>query len=395
MSEPEPKPAFIPFFLPSIDEAEEKAVLRVLRSGWLTTGKEALAFEEEFARYTGSPFALAVNSASSGLMLAMDACGVGPGTKIVTTPYTFVSTATSARHLGADIVYADIGKDDYNIDPERVEDALARDPSIRAIVPVHVAGKLCDMDALRALASKYRVSLIEDAAHSFPSRTDDGFAGTFADAGVFSFYATKTITTGEGGMVCVRDEKKAARIRTMRSHGIDRTVWDRYTSKQASWVYDVVDEGWKCNLPDILAAIGREQLKKADGFFRKRAAIAERFNRAFAACDFLELPPDGPGNAWHLYLLRIVPERLDCDRDRFALELQEAGLGISMHFIPHFEMTWFRKRYPQTRDDFPEAYKQFRRTVTLPFWPDMTDGMVERVIETVVRTGERHARGSR
>lgn len=390
MSENSNNEPFIPFFLPSISSEEEEAAIRVLRSGWLTTGKEALAFEEEFARFTGSPFALAVNSASSGLILAMDAMGIGPGTKILTTPYTFISTATSAMHLGADVVYADIEPKSYSIDPEKIEDALRRDKTIKAIVPVHIAGNVCDMNAIGSLAKRYGVKVIEDAAHSFPSRTPDGFAGTLGDAGVFSFYATKTITTGEGGMITVKDPETAARIRMMRSHGINRTIWDRYTAKGAAWKYDVTAEGWKFNLPDLLAAIGRVQLTKADDFFRKRSAIAKRLNEAFSRFDFLETPPDSPGNAWHLYLIRIVPEKLTIGRDEFADELQAAGLGISMHFIPHFEMTYIKNRYGISREDFPEASRKYEATITLPFWPDMTDEMVERIIRTVGEVGMRN-----
>lgn len=383
---------FIPFFLPSFSEAEEEAVCRVLRSGWLTTGKEALAFESEFAEFTNSPFALAVNSASSGLILAMDALGIGPGTKILTTPYTFVSTATGARHLGAEIAYADVEKNSYSIDPFLVEQALKKDPTIKAIVPVHFAGNVCNMGALNACAKKYNVAVIEDAAHSFPSRTSAGFAGTLGDAGIFSFYATKTMTTGEGGMVCVRDEKTAARIRLMRSHGIDRTIWDRYTSKQASWVYDVIEDGWKFNLPDILAAIGRIQLAKADDFFNKRKAIAKIFNEAFSRYDFLSLPPDSEGNAWHLYPIRLILEKLDIDRDTFAMELQENGLGISVHFIPHFEMTYFKKRYNLTREEFPESAKKYTTEISLPFWPGMTMEMIDKTVNVVIETGKRHYR---
>lgn len=386
---------FIPFFLPSFNTAEEEAVIRVLRSGWLTTGKEAQAFEKEFAEFTGSPYALAVNSATSGLLLSMDALGIGPGTKILTTPYTFVSTATSARHLGAEIAYADIESDTYNIDPCQIEQKLKLDSTIKAVVPVHIAGNVCRMDEIRAIAEHYGVAVIEDAAHSFPSRTKHGFAGTLGDAGVFSFYATKTITTGEGGMICVKDEKTASRIKMMRSHGIDRTIWDRYTSKQASWVYDVVEDGWKCNLPDILAAIGRVQLVKADEFFHKRKAIAEKYTRAFAPFDFLELPPDGEGNAWHLYPVRIIQEKLDTDRETFALELQSAGLGISVHFIPHFEMSYFKKRYNLKREDFPQAARKYDTTISLPFWPDMTEEMISRVIRSVIETGKRHYRKNR
>ena len=388
LSSPEP----IPFFKPSFSEAEEHAVLRVLRSGWLTTGKEALAFEEEFAAFTGSPFCLAVNSATSGLMLAMDAFGIKEGTKILTTPYTFVSTATSARHLGAEIVWADVEKDGYNIDSEKIELAIKKDPLIKAIVPVHFAGNPCNMRSILDVARKYNLAVIEDAAHSFPSRTPDGFAGTLGDAGVYSFYATKTITTGEGGMVSVKNSEAAQRIKMMRSHGIDRNIWDRYTSKTASWVYDVVDEGWKCNLPDILACIGREQLKKADLFFSQRSSIASLYNAAFSQYDFFQIPPDSPGNAWHLYPLRIVLNNVKIDRDEFAQKLQEAGLGISVHFIPHFEMTYFKKRYDLDRKDFPEASQRYKTTISLPFWPGMSEAQIYRVIETVIQTAKNNSK---
>lgn len=380
----------IPFFRPSFSDEEERAVIEVLRSGWLTTGKVTLEFEREFGAFVGSPHALAVNSATSGLMLAMEAFGIGPGTKILTTPYTFASTAMSARHLGAEVVYADIEKDTYSIDPDLVEEALRRDPSIKAVVPVHIAGNLCDMDRIVRAARARGAAVIEDAAHAFPSKTDSGYAGTLGDAGVFSFYATKTITTGEGGMVCVRDSDAAARISLMRSHGINRTVWDRYTSSTASWKYDVVEEGWKCNLPDILSAVGRVQLAKAERFYRERKELARRFNEGFSGVPGLALPPDGPGNAWHLYLLGLVPEELDCDRNTFASELQGAGLGISMHFIPHFELSYFRERYGLAAADFPNAHRRYRTTVSLPFWPGMTEAAADRVIDTVREAAGRH-----
>ena len=379
----------IPFFRPSFDRREEEATIRVLHSGWLTTGKETLAFEKEFADMVHSPYALAVNSASNGLMLAMEAFGIGKGTKILTSPYTFVSTATSALHLGGEAVYADIEADSYSIDPEKIEDKLKQDKSIKAIVPIHIAGNLCNMKAINSLAKKYNVAVIEDAAHAFPAKTADGYGGTFGDAGVFSFYATKTITTGEGGMICVRNPEAAERIKLMRSHGINRTIWDRYTDKHASWQYDVVAEGYKCNLPDILSAIGRVQLQKAEEFYRKRKLIAERFTRAFEPLDFFQVPPNGEGNAWHLYLLRIVPETLSVGRDDFARALQERGLGISVHFIPHFELTFLKERYGLRAQDFPNAAAHYAQSISLPFWPDMTDEDVQYVIDTVIDTAKK------
>ena len=379
----------IPFFRPSFDCREEEAAIRVLHSGWLTTGKETLAFEKEFADMVHSPYALAVNSASNGLMLAMEAFGIGTGTKILTSPYTFVSTATSALHLGGEAVYADIEADSYSIDPEKIEDKLKQDKSIKAIVPIHIAGNLCNMKAINSLAKKYNVAVIEDAAHAFPAKTADGYGGTFGDAGVFSFYATKTITTGEGGMICVRNPEAAERIKLMRSHGINRTIWDRYTDKHASWQYDVVAEGYKCNLPDILSAIGRVQLQKAEDFYRKRKLIAERFTRAFEPLGFFQVPPNGEGNAWHLYLLRIVPETLSVGRDDFARALQERGLGISVHFIPHFELTFLKERYGLRAQDFPNAAAHYAQSISLPFWPDMSDEDVQYVIDTVIDTAKK------
>ena len=378
----------VPFFLPSIGPEEEQAVLRVMRSGWLTTGKETLSFEKEFADYVGCTYALAVNSATSGLMLSMASCDIRKGTKILTSPYTFVSTATSALHLGGGIVYADIEKNGYGIDPEQIEQKLKKDRSIRAIVPIHIAGNPCNMKEIKKLADSYGVKIIEDAAHAFPSETAEGYAGTLGDAGVFSFCATKTITTGEGGMVCTNDKKIADTVRNLRMHGIDRNVWDRYTSNNASWLYDVVESGFKCNMPDILAAIGREQLKKARTLFEERKKIAARYTAAFKNCDFLECPPDGEGNAWHLYLLRIRAQKLSINRDEFCRLLQQKGINISVHFIPHFYFTFFKKRYRLNAVNFPHAQKQYESTITLPLWPGMSKQAVDRVIKTVTEIGK-------
>ncbi len=378
----------VPFFIPSFSQEEEQAVCRILQSGWLTTGSEALKFEEDFAEFLGTKFALAVNSASSGLILSMEACGVKAGTKILTSPYTFISTATSAMHLGGDVVYVDIEPDSYNIDPNKIEDVLKKDKSIKAIVPIHIAGNVCKMNEINYLAEKYSVMVIEDSAHSFPAKTKSGYAGSLGDLGVFSFYATKTITTGEGGMICTNDEKLADRIKLMRSHGINRTIWDRYTDTKASWEYDVTEEGWKFNLPDVLAAIGRVQLKKANDFFEKRKRIAEKFNKAFANNPLFILPPDDDGNAWHLYILRLNLDALKIGREEFAKELQNRGLGISMHFIPHYRMTYMKNKYNLNATDFPECDLKYRQSLSLPFFPSMKDEDVDYVIETVIKIGE-------
>lgn len=388
----------VPFFKPSIGNEEKNAVLEVMSSGWLTTGKVTHEFEKEFTDYVGSKHALAVNSNTSGMILAMEACGVKAGKAVITTPYTFVSTAASAIHLGGDVFFADTEEDSYSISPDSIEEILKKDTEhkIVAIVPVHVAGNLCDMKRINELAKKYstkenKIFVIEDAAHSFPSKTADGFAGTLGDIGVFSFYATKTMTTGEGGMVTTNDDALASRMTKMRLHGMDRDAWDRYTSDKASWEYDIIAPGFKSNLPDVLSAIGREQLKKADDFRKSRIEVVKKYNEAFKDCDFLTLPPDGEGNAWHLYLLQIKPEKLDCDRNTFAKELQEAGLGISMHFIAIFHFTYWKARYPDfTAENFPNAEKHYQNTITLPLYPYMTEEESDFVIEKVKETGKKH-----
>ena len=401
----------VPFHKAAITKAEEEAVLDVLRSGWLTTGKYALEFEKKFSEVvskgdegTGRApvISLAVNSNTSGMILAMEACGVRAGTYVITTPYTFVSTAACARHLGADVLFADVEKDTYSIDPEKIEiilqTAASQGKTVKAIVPVHISGNVCNMERIVELAKKYstpqnKISVIEDAAHSFPSPTKLGYAGAIGDAGVFSFYVTKTITTAEGGMVCTRNPELARRMTVMRMHGMDRTTWDRYTSPRASWEYDIIAPGYKFNLPDVLAAIGVCQVDRAWLFYEQRKAIVDMYNKAFADFDFIELPPDGPGNSWHLYLMRIVPEKLKITREQFAKKMQEAGLGISVHFIPIFHFTYWRELYPDfTAENFPNAESQYNRTISIPLYPDMTKEQAELVIETVKKIGmENHA----
>ena len=399
----------VPFHKAAITKAEEEAVLDVLRSGWLTTGKYALEFEKKFSELvskgdegTGRApvISLAVNSNTSGMILAMEACGVKEGTYVITTPYTFVSTATCARHLGADVLFADIEKDSYSIDPDKIEEILksaaSQGKTVSAIVPVHIAGNICNMERILDLAKKYStatntIRVIEDAAHSFPSPTKLGYAGTIGDAGVFSFYVTKTITTAEGGMVCTRNPDLARRMTVMRMHGMDRTTWDRYTSPRASWEYDIIAPGYKFNLPDVLAAIGSCQVDRAWKFYEERKAIVDLYNKAFASLDFIELPPDGPGNSWHLYLMRIVPEKLKISREEFAKKMQEAGLGISVHFIPIFHFTYWKELYPDfTAENYPNAENQYKRTISIPLYPDMTKEAAELVIKTVQEIGSQN-----
>ena len=390
----EPPGNDIPFARPFIGREEEEAALRVLRSGWLTTGAEALAFEKEFAAFLQSPvsniidtpiYCLAVNSATSGLHLALEAVGVGPGDLVLVPSLTFTATAEVARYLGADPVFVDVAPGTFHMDPLMLKQTLERIPEgkAKAVIPVHYGGLLCDMKAIMDIARRYGLKVIEDAAHSFPSLAGGSFAGTKGDVGVFSFYATKTITTGEGGMVVTYNREIAERISVMRSHGIDRSVWNRYSDTKASWYYEVVEAGYKYNLPDILAAIGRVQLSRADDLLRARVEIAAAYDKALAGDDRFLLPPTGPGDARHLYPLRLNPERVCVSRDMFIEKLKGAGVGVSVHFIPLHTMPFYKNRYQLSEEDFPETMESYRWEISLPIWPGMTGDQVERVIAAV------------
>lgn len=394
----------VPFHRAAITKDEENAVLDVLRSGWLTTGKYTLEFEKKFSESLGGKdiITLAVNSNTSGMILAMEACGVKKGTAIITTPYTFVSTATCAIHLGAEVYFADIEERSYSISPEKIEEILKEDAKnghkVKAIVPVHIAGNVCNMKKILELAEKYstkenKIYVIEDAAHSYPSKTKLGYAGTIGDVGVFSFYVTKTITTAEGGMVCTKNPDLAKRMSIMRMHGMDRTTWNRYTSPKASWEYDIIAPGYKFNLPDILSAIGCCQVDRAKLFFEQRKKIVQKYNEAFKKLDFIKLPPDDEGNSWHLYLMRLIPEKLKINREEFAKKLQQEGLGISVHFIPLFHFTYWKELYPNfTAENFPIAEEHYSNTISIPLFPDETEEQSDYVIKTITKIGnENHA----
>jgi dTDP-4-amino-4,6-dideoxygalactose transaminase len=394
----------IPFARPFMGKEEEAAALRVLRSGWLTTGAETLAFEKEFAAFLAAgasgagPSCLAVNSATSGLHLALEASGVKRGDLALVPSYTFVSTAETVLYLGAEPVFVDVTPGTFHMDPAALEETLTRLEAGKpaylrkgkafgprgkasAVVPVHYGGLPCPMKSILAVARRFGLAVIEDAAHAFPSRVDGVYAGTMGDIGVFSFYATKTITTGEGGMVVCTDA--ADRIRVLRSHGIDRAVWNRYTDAKASWYYEVTAQGYKYNLPDILGAIGRVQLSRAETLLSMREAIARRYDEAFGNDAHLSVPPSGPGDARHLYPLRLNAGTLSIPRDVFIQKLQERGIGVSVHFIPLHSMPFFKKRQGLENGDFPASMESYSREISLPVWSGMTETMTERVISMV------------
>ena len=367
-------------------------MLRVLRSGWLTTASEAKAFEEEFARAVGTRHALAVSSCTAGLHLALEALGVGPGDKVITTPYTFTASAEVIRYLGADPYFVDVRATDLNIDPNAVGRALESVDGVKAILPVHVGGHPCAMETLGELATRHGVSLVEDAAHALPARLGGRYLGTLGDVGVFSFYANKTITTGEGGMIVTGDDALAERMSVMRLHGIDREVWERYTTSAPSWHYQVIAAGFKYNLPDLLAAIGRVQLRKAESFRQMRALIAERYGSALADLPYLTLPAHSDDSSWHLYVIRLHLSSMTIGRDEFISRLAESGVETSVHYIPLHLMPYYRDRYDFRPSDFPVSLAAYEAAISLPIYPAMSEAQVEQVAAAVRRVGDAAAK---
>ena len=377
--------AFLPFALPEIGEDEIAEVVDALRSGWVTTGPKARRFEEDFVAFLGDPalHAVAVNSATAGLHLALEALGIGPGDEVITTTHTFTATAEVVRYLGADVRLVDIDAATLNIDPAAVEAAIG--PRTKAIVPVHYAGLAAPMPELLAIAARHGLKVVEDAAHALPTTSEGRLVGTLAsDATVFSFYANKTITTGEGGMLVTRDATLAHRARIMRLHGMNRDAFDRFTAKVPSWYYEVVAPGFKYNLTDIAAAIGIHQLRRARAFQQRREAIAARYDEAFAGLPLLTppRPPAGELHAWHLYVVRLADDA-PLARDRFIERLFELGIGCSVHYIPLHLHPYWRERYALRPEMFPHSQHAYERMASLPIYTRMDDADVERVIGAV------------
>ena len=388
----------IPFSRPSIGVEEYEAVRRVLESGWLTTGKEATLFETEvsdiLSNNTITYNTKAVQSATAGLHLCLKACGIGTGDTVITTPLTFVSSASSILYTGATPIFVDCKKNCIYPD-EYAFETILKNTNAKAWIPVHIAGCASDnFTTLLEIAKHAGVFIIEDAAHAFPAYYETPskhktFLGTMGDAGVFSFYANKTITTAEGGMIACADKTLAQKISTLRNHGIDRTVWDRFNNAPLHHEYDIQTLGYKYNLPDILAAIGREQLKKSFLFQEKRRAAAEYYCRRLSECEYLSVPTlqqNQHSHSWHLFIIRITHPTLS--RNDFIQKLAEHGIGTSVHYKPLPMMTYYQKTFGYTPAMFPHACEIYEQIMSLPLYPDIQEEELEKVCNTIIQIGD-------
>lgn len=375
---------FIPFALPEIGEDEIAEVVSALRSGWLTTGPKTKRFEAEFAAFLGGGVeAVAVNSATAGLHLGLEALGIGPGDEVITTTHTFTATAEVIRYLGAEPVFVDVDPATLCIDIDCVERAITS--RSKAIIPVHFAGRAADMPRLLALAKQHDLQVMEDAAHALPTTCSGQMIGSLAsDITVFSFYANKTITTGEGGMLVTRNPELAQRARVMRLHGINRDAFDRFRSTTPSWYYEIVAPGFKYNMTDVAASLGIHQLKRAHAFQERRAHLASLYDQALADLPLI-LPPhcaDGDLHAWHLYVVQLT-DGISIQRDAFIEHLHNRGIGCSVHYIPLHLQPYWRDTFNLTPEMFPASQAIYECSVSLPLYTRMTESDVNRVAQAV------------
>ena len=381
MSNTEPSATFLPFARPDIGDAEIAAVTEAMRSGWVTTGPVTRQFEQNLVDYLGGGLqGVAVNSATAGLHLALEALGIGPGDEVIAPTLTFTATVEVVRYLEADAVLVDVDPVTLNIDPEKIRAAIT--PRTKAIMPVHYGGLACDMDAILAIAQEHGLKVVEDAAHALPTTWRGALVGQLqSDVTVFSFYANKTITTGEGGMAVTRHADIAQRMRVMRLHGMNRDAFDRFTSKTPAWYYEVVAPGFKYNMTDVAAAMGVQQLARLPQFVQRREQLAQRYHAALAGLP-LVLPataPAGDVHAWHLYVVRLAPQAR-IGRDALIQGLSDRGIGTSVHYVPLHRHPYWRDRYQLTPEQFPHADAAYQAMVSLPLFTAMGDADQERVI---------------
>ncbi|QBZ83706.1 UDP-4-amino-4-deoxy-L-arabinose--oxoglutarate aminotransferase [Hydrogenovibrio crunogenus] len=375
---------FIPFALPELGEEEIEEVAEALRSGWVTTGPKTKQFETSFSEYIGDGVqTIAVNSATAGLHLALEAIGIGEGDEVITTTHTFTATAEVVRYLGADVKLVDIDPVTMNIDPEAIRKVIT--PKTKAIMPVHYAGLSCDMDTIFDIADEFGLKIVEDAAHALPTTYKEKLIGSLrSDVTVFSFYANKTMTTGEGGMIVTKSQLLADRMRVMRLHGINRDAFDRFRSEKPAWYYEVVAPGFKYNLTDIASAMGIHQLKRLPKFLKRRQYLAKRYFDALTDLPLI-LPakaPEGDIHSWHLYVLRLK-ENAPMGRDELIQFLADRKIGTSVHYVPLHRHPYWRDRYNLTAEMFPQSDKAYQAMLSIPLYTAMSDEQQDRVISAL------------
>jgi dTDP-4-amino-4,6-dideoxygalactose transaminase len=373
---------FLPFSPPLIGEEEIDEVVDTLKSDWITTGPKTKKFEDEFKNYFNAPAALALNSCTAALHTSLIALGIGQGDEVITTPMTFCSTVNVIEHVGARPVLVDVEPDTLNIDPEKIERAIT--PRTRAIIPVHYSGHPAELDYIYEIAEKYNLFVIEDAAHAVSAKYKGKFIGSSSNPVCFSFYATKNLTTAEGGMLTGNPEF-IEKARVISLHGMSRDAWKRY-SKEGSWYYEVVTPGFKYNMTDIQASLGIWQLRKLGRFQARRREIVKMYNEHFSKEEALEIPVERQHveHAWHLYVLRLNASALKIGRNEFIEELAKRNIGTSVHFIPVHIHPYYKKKYNYKPEDFPVAYSNYLRMVSIPLCPKLTDNDVYDVIEAVL-----------
>jgi len=372
----------IPYFLPTIGEEEIQSVVETLRSGWLTTGPKTKQFEQLFAQRMGAKHAIAVNSCTAALHLALEAIGVGRDDEVLVPTMTFASTAEVVVHLGAKPVLVDVLPDTLAIDPNAIESKIT--PRTKAIMPVHYAGQPADMDPILDLARRRGLRVIDDAAHAIPASYKGRMVGTLGEITAFSFYANKTMTTGEGGMITTSDDALADRMRIMSLHGISRDAWKRF-SAEGSWFYEITAPGYKDNMTDVASSLGIHQLAKADDFWKARSERAAWYTELLADVPEIATPPllSHVQHAWHLYVIQVQPERLTINRNQFIEKLNAAGVGTSVHYTPLHMHPYYRDVWGYRPEDLPVAWNAYQRIISLPLYPRLSRSDVEKGVEVV------------
>lgn len=367
----------VPFYRLKLSEGEIDKVVETLKSGWLTTGKVTHQFEEEFARQVNAKHALAVNSCTAGLHLSLLAAGIGVGDEVITTPYTFVATTETIIQTGAKVVFVDTERDSLNIDLDQVPQAITA--RTKAFIPVHIAGLPIDLNAIEALRRRHKLTVVHDAAHALGAAYGDNQVGSTADFNCFSFYSTKNLTTGEGGMISTNNRRLYDKLRVLSLHGMSRDAWKRYSGK-GSWKYQILELGYKYNLSDIQSALGLMQLRQFRHFQNERRRLAQVYQHYLRDIEELQLPvePQGVTHAWHLYIVKL---RKGGEKERSIVieKLKSFGIGTSVHFIPLYLQPYYRKHYGYTRTDFPNSYNHYKSVITLPFFVDLKEEEIKYV----------------